>query len=120
MALSVLVAIIFTPALCATILKPIPKGHHGTKKGFFGWFNRSFDRASNGYANSVSRGLNRSKRLMLVYVGLIAIMAFLFLRIPSAFLPEEDQGIMFVQVQTPAGSTALSCPARCCRRSSRR
>ena len=106
MALSVLVAIIFTPALCATILKPIPKGHHGTKKGFFGWFNRSFDRASNGYANSVSRGLNRSKRLMLVYVGLIAIMAFLFLRIPSAFLPEEDQGIMFVQVQTPAGSTA--------------
>ncbi len=106
MALSVLVAIIFTPALCATILKPIPKGHHGTKKGFFGWFNRTFDRASNGYANTVSRGLSRSKRLMVIYIGLVAIMAFMFLRIPSAFLPEEDQGIMFVQVQTPSGSTS--------------
>jgi multidrug efflux pump len=106
MTLSVLVAIVFSPALCATILKPIPKGQHDTKKGFFGWFNRTFERASNSYANNVSRGLSRTKRLMVIYVGLLAIMAFLFLRLPSAFLPEEDQGIMFVQVQTPSGATA--------------
>ena len=106
MTLSVLVAIVFTPALCATILKPIKKGHHEKKKGFFGWFNRKFDSASNGYANNVSRGLGRTKRLMLIYVVILGVMAFLFLRIPSAFLPEEDQGILFVQVQTPAGGTA--------------
>ncbi|RYH61611.1 MAG: efflux RND transporter permease subunit, partial [Alcaligenaceae bacterium] len=106
MALSVLVAIIFTPALCATILKPIKKGHHENKKGFFGWFNRKFDSGSNKYANTVSRGLGRTKRLMFIYLVILGVMAFLFLRIPSAFLPEEDQGIMFVQVQTPSGATA--------------
>lgn len=106
MALSVLVAIIFTPALCATILKPIKKGHHDNKQGFFGWFNRKFDSGSHRYANSVSRGLGRGKRLMLIYLVIVGVMVFLFLRIPSAFLPEEDQGIMFVQVQTPSGATA--------------
>jgi multidrug efflux pump len=111
MALSVLVAIVFTPALCATLLKPIPKGHHGSKKGFFGWFNRNFDRSSHSYANSVARGLNRTKRLMLVYLLIVVGMVFLFTRIPTSFLPEEDQGIMFVQVQTPAGATAARTAA---------
>ncbi|WP_454690021.1 efflux RND transporter permease subunit [Achromobacter aloeverae] len=106
MALSVLVAIVFTPALCATLLKPIPKGHHGAKTGFFGWFNRTFDRGSHGYANTVSRGLNRPKRLMLIYLLLVAGMVFMFMRVPSSFLPEEDQGILFAQVLGPNGSTA--------------
>ena len=106
MTLSVLVAIIFTPALCATILKPIKKGHHAEKRGFFGWFNRKFDAGSTRYANTVSRGLSRGKRLMFIYLVIVGVMAFLFLRLPSAFLPEEDQGIMFVQVQTPSGATA--------------
>jgi multidrug efflux pump len=111
MVLSVLVAIVFTPALCATLLQPIPKGHHGSKKGFFGWFNRMFDRSSHGYANSVARGLNRTKRLMVIYLALVIAMGWMFTRIPTAFLPEEDQGILFAQIQTPAGATAESTKA---------
>ncbi len=106
MVLSVIVAIVFTPALCATLLKPIPKGHHGAKTGFFGWFNRTFERSSHGYANSVARGLTRTKRLMVIYLAIVIAMGWLFTRIPTAFLPEEDQGILFAQVQTPAGATA--------------
>ena len=94
MVLSVIVAIVFTPALCATMLKPIPKGHHGAKRGFFGWFNRTFDRSTEGYANTVSRVLNRGKRLMLVYLAIVIAMAWMFTRIPTAFLPDEDQGIL--------------------------
>jgi len=111
MVLSVIVAIVFTPALCATLLKPIPKGHHGAKKGFFGWFNRSFERSSNGYANTVARGLNRSKRLMVIYLALVLAMGWMFTRIPTAFLPDEDQGILFAQIQTPAGATAEATKA---------
>ncbi|OZI74638.1 efflux RND transporter permease subunit [Bordetella genomosp. 12] len=106
MVLSVLVAIVFTPALCATLLKPVPKGHHGTKKGFFGWFNRSFERSTESYANAVGRSLTRGKRLLVLYVVLILAMGWLFTRIPTAFLPEEDQGILFAQVQAPSGATA--------------
>ena len=106
MVLSVIVAIVFTPALCATILKPIPKGHHGTKKGFFGWFNRTFDRSSDGYANSVSRSMNRGKRMMVIYLALVLAAGWMFTRIPTAFLPDEDQGILFAQVQAPAGAAA--------------
>ncbi|OZI44952.1 hydrophobe/amphiphile efflux-1 family RND transporter [Bordetella genomosp. 5] len=106
MVLSVVVAIVFTPALCATLLKPIPKGHHGTKKGFFGWFNRMFDRSSERYANTVSRSMNRTKRLLVIYLALLVAMVWMFTRIPTAFLPEEDQGILFAQVQAPAGATA--------------
>ncbi|WP_049058850.1 efflux RND transporter permease subunit, partial [Achromobacter xylosoxidans] len=106
MVLSVIVAIVFTPALCATLLKPIPKGHHGTKRGFFGWFNRAFDRSSHGYANTVARGLGRTKRLMVVYLAIVIAMGWMFTRIPTAFLPGEDQGILFAQIQTPAGATA--------------
>jgi len=104
MVLSVIVAIVFTPALCATILKG--KAEHGTRRGFFGWFNRNFDRASHGYANTVSHTLGRTKRMMLVYGLILAGMAVLFTRIPTAFLPEEDQGILFTQIQAPAGATA--------------
>ncbi|MCW5625658.1 MAG: efflux RND transporter permease subunit [Burkholderiales bacterium] len=105
MVLSVLVALIFTPALCATILKPIPKGHHGTTRGFFGWFNRRFDRSSHGYQGIVGHMLGRTVRYLLIYAAILVAMAVLFLRLPTSFLPEEDQGILFVQVQLPAGAT---------------
>jgi multidrug efflux pump len=107
MALSVLVALIFTPALCATMLKPIPKGEHGTPKtGFFGWFNRSFDRGVRSYERGVGNMLSRKAPYLLAYVLIVVGMIWLFTRIPTAFLPEEDQGVLFAQVQTPAGSSA--------------
>jgi len=106
MTLSVLVALIFTPALCATLLKPIPKGHHQEKRGFFGWFNRTFERGIGGYEKGVRSVLKRKIPYLLLYVVIVAIMAVLFTRLPSSFLPDEDQGILYAQVQTPAGSTA--------------
>lgn len=107
MALSVMVALIFTPALCATMLKAIPKGEHGTpKRGFFGWFNRSFDRGVKSYERGVGNMLTHKAPYLLAYVIIVVGMIWLFTRIPSAFLPEEDQGVLFAQVQTPAGSSA--------------
>ncbi|MCX4221033.1 MULTISPECIES: efflux RND transporter permease subunit EmhB [Pseudomonas] len=107
MALSVMVALIFTPALCATMLKAIPKGEHGTpKKGFFGWFNRNFDRSVRSYERGVGNILQRKAPYLLAYLLIVVGMIWLFTRIPTAFLPEEDQGVLFAQVQTPAGSSA--------------
>src|SRR5471030_310036 len=107
MALSVLVALIFTPALCATMLKAIPKGEHGTpKRGFFGWFNRNFDRGVKSYERGVVNMLTHKAPYLLAYLIIIVGMIWLFTRIPTAFLPEEDQGVLFAQVQTPAGSSA--------------
>ncbi|GGK04813.1 efflux RND transporter permease subunit [Pseudomonas matsuisoli] len=105
MVLSVLVALIFTPALCATLLKPIDADHH-EKKGFFGWFNRFFDNLSQRYLGGVKVVLGRRVSFILMYVVIVGIMVFLFTRIPTSFLPEEDQGVLFAQVQTPAGSSA--------------
>jgi len=105
MVLSVLVALILTPALCATILKPIKKGHHETKKGFFGWFNRTFNRSRDKYHNGVHYVIKRSGRWLILYVGLIVAIGFLFVNLPKSFLPVEDQGTMFIIVQTPSGST---------------
>jgi multidrug efflux pump len=105
MALSVIVAIILTPALCATMLKPIEKGHHYHDKGFFGWFNRTFDRSNGKYQGAVRGILSRRKRFMAVFLAMIAVMVVLFLRLPSSFLPAEDQGVLFAQVQAPVGST---------------
>ncbi len=104
MVLSVLVAMILTPALCATMLKPIHAEHQRTT-GFFGWFNRNFDRASRGYRGRVEHILGRRGRYLLIYAAIVAVLAFAFMRMPSAFLPEEDQGILLAQVQLPAGST---------------
>ncbi|WP_025110734.1 efflux RND transporter permease subunit EmhB [Pseudomonas sp. H1h] len=107
MALSVMVALIFTPALCATMLKAIPKGEHGTpKKGFFGWFNRTFDSGVRSYERGVGNMLSRKAPYLLAYLLIVVGMIWLFTRIPTAFLPEEDQGVLFAQVQTPAGSSA--------------
>ena len=106
MVLSVLVALIFTPALCATLLKPIAKGEHHHKGGFFGWFNRNFQRGVDGYERGVKAVLKRKAPYLLLYLVIVAIMAWMFTRIPTTFLPEEDQGVLFTQVQTPAGSSA--------------
>ncbi|HWA42543.1 MAG TPA: efflux RND transporter permease subunit [Hypericibacter adhaerens] len=105
MVLSVLVALILTPALCATILKPIPKGHHIQKRGPFGWFNRAFDCGRERYHGGVRRVIRRPLRWLFVYVLLLGGVAFLFLRMPTSFLPDEDQGSLLVQVQTPPGTT---------------
>jgi len=103
MALSVLVALIFTPALCATMLKA---GHgHQPKKGFFGWFNRGFDRTNTNYQRGVAGMLKRPVRSMLVYGAIVAIMAVMFIRLPTSFLPEEDQGIFLTMVQLPTGAS---------------
>ncbi len=106
MALSVLVALVLTPALCATLLKPKAKGHAVTKSGFFGWFNRNFDHASGRYQEQVRRILGNGGRWMLIYAGIIVILALLFVRLPTAFLPEEDQGNVITLVQLPPGATA--------------
>ncbi|HEY6611931.1 MAG TPA: efflux RND transporter permease subunit, partial [Pseudomonas sp.] len=106
MVLSVLVALIFTPALCATLLKPIAKGEHHHKGGFFGWFNRNFQRGVDGYERGVKAVLKRKAPYLLLYLVIVAIMAWMFTKIPTTFLPEEDQGVLFTQVQTPAGSSA--------------
>ncbi|AIS14522.1 multidrug transporter [Pseudomonas chlororaphis subsp. aurantiaca] len=107
MALSVLVALIFTPALCATMLKAIPHGEHAApKRGFFGWFNRTFDRSVKSYERGVGNILRHKAPYLLAYVLIVVGMIWLFARIPTAFLPEEDQGVLFAQVQTPAGSSS--------------
>ncbi len=105
MTLSVLVAMILTPALCATLLKPVPKGHALASKGFFGAFNRTFDRGNRGYQSLVQRMLKRSGRWMVGYVLLVVVVGFVFTKIPAGFLPDEDQGTLFSIVQLPPGAT---------------
>ena len=105
MVLSVIVAMVFTPALCATLLKPVEKGHHATNKGFFGWFNRSFDRSSEKYQGFVGSMITHRLRSMLMYLVLLVALVLVFMRLPTSFLPEEDQGILFTQIQLPTGAT---------------
>jgi multidrug efflux pump len=105
MVLSVLVALILTPALCATILKPIEKGHHETTTGFFGWFNRTFNKSRDKYHSGVHHVIKRSGRWLIIYMVVIFAVGLLFVKLPKSFLPDEDQGTMFVLVQTPSGST---------------
>lgn len=104
MTLSVIVAIVLTPALCATFLKPSHKHGNMTQHGFFGWFNKLFDRTSRGYTKGVAALLTRTKRMLLVYLLIIVGAGVMFLRLPSSFLPEEDQGVIFSMVQLPTGS----------------
>ncbi|WP_061708251.1 multidrug efflux RND transporter permease subunit AcrB [Pseudenterobacter timonensis] len=105
MALSVLVALILTPALCATMLKPIQKGGHGEHKGFFGWFNRMFDKSTHHYTDSVGNILRSTGRYLLLYIIIVVGMAYLFVRLPSSFLPDEDQGVFLTMAQLPAGAS---------------
>ena len=105
MGLSVLVAIILTPALCATLLKPLKKGEHHGNTGFFGWFNRKFDAGNRRYQGFVGGMLRRGGRYLAIFGGLTLVMGFLYMRVPSSFLPDEDQGVLFTIVQTPVGAT---------------
>ncbi|EJD1355180.1 efflux RND transporter permease subunit [Salmonella enterica] len=105
MALSVLVALILTPALCATLLKPVSAEHHKKKSGFFGWFNARFDHSVNHYTNSVSGIVRNTGRYLIIYLLIVVGMAVLFLRLPTTFLPEEDQGVFLTMIQLPSGAT---------------
>ena len=105
MVLSVLVAMILTPALCATLLKPVTADHHQPRRGFFGWFNRQFNHNADRYARGVQHILHRSGRWLFIYMAIIGVMAFLFLRLPTSFLPLEDRGVFMTQVQLPPGAT---------------
>ncbi|WP_051532409.1 multidrug efflux RND transporter permease subunit [Brackiella oedipodis] len=101
-AFSAFLALSFTPALCATILKPVA---HGERKGFFGWFNRNFDKLTEKYKSVVVRMLKRSWLWMIVYVVLTIAMIFMFIRLPSSFMPIEDQGYVIANVELPSGSS---------------
>lgn len=105
MGLSVLVALILTPAMCATMLKPVGPGKHASHGRFFTWFNRTFDRGTDRYQSLVARMLARSTRYLLIYLALIAVATVLFMRLPTSFLPDEDQGVLFSQALLPAGAT---------------
>ena len=104
MTLSVLVAMVLTPALCATLLKPMAAGHVLADTGFFGWFNRTFDRGNRGYQGVVRRMLGQRKRYMLGYAFVLALVVIGFSKLPVGFLPDEDQGTLFAIVQLPPGA----------------
>ncbi|MBT9526786.1 MAG: efflux RND transporter permease subunit, partial [Rhizobacter sp.] len=104
-AFSAFMALSLTPALCATLLKPVEAGHHHEKTGFFGWFNRGFTRTAKGYEGWVARILKRAGRFMLIYLAIIVAVGWLYMRLPTSFLPGEDQGTMLVNVQLPPGAT---------------
>ncbi|HEX4025814.1 MAG TPA: efflux RND transporter permease subunit [Steroidobacteraceae bacterium] len=105
MILSVIVAIVVSPALCATLLKPVKKGEHHGHRGFFRWFNRMFDDSSRRYQGAVARIVRRPVRFMLLYLAIASVMALLFFRLPTAYLPDEDQGIVLLLLQGPVNST---------------
>ena len=103
--LSAFLALSLTPALCASLLKPVEAGHHHAKTGFFGWFNRGFSRTAKGYEGLVARILKRAARYLVIYVAIIGAVWLLFARLPTSFLPAEDQGYIIVNVQLPPGAT---------------
>ncbi len=104
-AFSAFLALSLTPALCATLLKPVEAGHHHAKGGFFGWFNRGFSRTAKGYEGFVAKILRRAGRFMIIYAAIIGAVVVLFGRLPTSFIPNEDQGNILVNVQLPPGAT---------------
>jgi multidrug efflux pump len=105
MLFSIFLAMSFTPALCATLLKPIPKGHHHEKKGLFGWFNRGYAASSKKYQSVVARMLGKAAYYLILFAVILFAMAFLYWRLPSSFLPSEDQGYFITAIQLPVGAT---------------
>ncbi|MTD37742.1 multidrug efflux RND transporter permease AcrD [Erwinia sp. CPCC 100877] len=105
MVLSVLVAMILTPALCATLLKPLKKGEHHGSRGFFGWFNRTFNHYAQRYETGVGKILQRTLRWLVLYLLILGGMVVLFMKLPTSFLPDEDRGVFTTSVQLPPGST---------------
>jgi multidrug efflux pump len=104
-AFSAFLALSLTPALCAALLKPVEAGHHHAKTGFFGWFNRGFSRTAKGYEGLVARLLKRAVRYLVIYAAIIGVVALVYMRLPTSFLPPEDQGTLLVNVQLPPGAT---------------
>ena len=104
-AFSAFMALSLTPALCATLLKPVEAGHHHEKGGFFGWFNRGFSRTAKGYESVVARILRRAARYLIIYAAIIGAVVVVYMRLPTSFLPQEDQGNIIVNVQLPPGAT---------------
>ena len=104
-AFSAFMALSLTPALCATLLKPVEAGHHHEKKGFFGWFNRGFSRTAKRYEGGVAALLPRAGRTLVVYLAIVGAVAVVYMRLPTSFLPQEDQGNLIVNVQLPPGAT---------------
>ena len=102
---SAFMALSLTPALCATLLKPVEAGHHLAKGGFFGWFNRRFSATAKGYESLVARLLKRASRYLVIYAAIIGVVALVYTRLPTSFLPGEDQGTMLVNIQLPPGAT---------------
>jgi multidrug efflux pump len=102
---SAFLALSLTPALCATLLKPVEAGHHHAKSGFFGWFNRGFSSTAKRYEGTLARLLTRTGRMLIVYGAIVAAVIWLVLRLPTSFLPNEDQGYIVVNVQLPPGAT---------------
>ncbi len=103
-AFSAFLALSLTPALCATLLKPIDPEHHAEKKGFFGWFNRSFKSTTHRYESWMGKLLRRGGRMMIIYAVLLGAVALVYTRLPTSFLPNEDQGYIITNIQLPAGA----------------
>jgi multidrug efflux pump len=106
MTLSVLVALVFTPSLCATMLRKPQGTGHERRRGFFGLFNRGFARLNQGYEHGVSHVTVRTGRYFLAYLAIVVCLGLLFARVPTSFLPDEDQGILFLQVVEPPGTAS--------------
>ena len=102
---SAFMALSLTPALCASLLKPVEAGHHHAKSGFFGWFNRGFTKTAKGYETLVARILRRAGRYLIIYAAIIGVVALVYTRLPTSFLPGEDQGTLLVNIQLPPGAT---------------
>jgi multidrug efflux pump len=105
MVFSVLMAFTLTPALCATILKPVEAGHQHEKRGFFGWFNRRFHKTASGYQSLIGRMLTKAGRCMIIYAVILGCVGLLYARLPASFLPNEDQGYIVTNVQLPPGAS---------------
>ncbi len=106
MALSVMVALVFTPSLCATLLRARVAEAHERERGFFGWFNLGFNRMNRDYARALGHVTQRTRRYLLVYLAIVVAVGVLFVRVPRSFLPDEDQGFLFVQVSAPPGTAS--------------
>ena len=106
MVLSVIVALTLTPALCAQYLKQVKAGHHLEKTGFFGWFNNGFRKMTSGVRASVANLVKHIARLMVIYLVLVGAVVWGYMHLPSSFMPAEDQGVLLMMMQSPAGSTA--------------
>jgi multidrug efflux pump len=103
--LSAVMALSFSPALCASLLKAVPKGHHTAKTGFFGWFNRGYNGAARAYEGVVARMLRNCGRYMVIYLAVIVGAGWMYSRLPTAFVPNEDQGNILINVLLPPGAT---------------